>query len=365
MKSNIKFILFYSLGTFLTVFVIALIISALLGILNSIIPLEELSEGEEAFVTLFFIFVPILAGGALWGIYFVKPVITIIALFRCLSAEQNDLNQQITRILNRRNHVKLRYLLYHELLADLYILSENLKDADLQRKELEARKKNWITGISHDLKTPLSYITGYADLLLNRDYQFQQEERLQFLTYIRDKGLLIGELIEDLNLSFKMEEYSGSLPLNRTRFDFIDFMQRLIADIINDPRAGGYEFTLLCDIPRFEIFADYRLLQRAFQNIIINSVIHNPQGTHIETSIKITQPNQVIVDIEDNGCGMDEEMLLKIFNRYYRYSKKDSANFGGGLGLGVAKNILDAHEGSITVASKPSQGTTFTIQLLI
>lgn len=361
MKTKTKFILFYSLGTFFTVFAIALLISALLNIVDTIVPLDELNDISIIIVTLLCIITPVLIGGGLWGIYLAKPILTILSLIRHLSAGQNDLSVYIIKVYNRKGKLKLPYRLYKEVLGDLTQLSEYLSETERKREELEGHKKNWITGVSHDLKTPLSYITGYAELLLSKNYQFEQEERLSFLTNIRNKGVTIGELVEDLSLSFKMDDYNEPLPLSRSQFDFVDFMKRIIADIINDPRAIGYELPLLCDISRIEVNADHRLLQRAIQNIIMNSILHNPQGTSIETSIKVTSSNQVEIDIQDNGCGMEENTLKNLFTRYYRNPIKEDTNLSGGLGLSVAKSILEAHDGKITVTSKPSHGTKFTV----
>lgn len=273
----------------------------------------------DRFQLLLFIFVPVLLGGGLWGVYLVEPLLFILSLIRCLSTGQNDLSGNTAKVYDRKGRLKLPYRLYKEVLDDLSRLSEYLSETECKREKLEENKKNWITGISHDLKTPLSYITGYAELLLGEDYQFEQEERLFFLANIRNKGVAIGELIEDLNLSFKMDEQNGPLPLSCSQFDLVDFMQRLIADIINEPRASGYELTLLFDVSHIEVNADQRLLQRAFQNIIKNGVLHNPQGTLIETNIKLMPPNQIMIDIRDNGHGINENMVKNLFTRYCCY----------------------------------------------
>ena len=361
MSTKVKFMLYYSLGTFIIISVIALVISGLIGIVDAVFPLDDMNNGAELFMVLFSVFMPVFIGGGLLGIYFVKPILTILSLIRCLSIGQNELSEHYAKLYNRRNKLKFSYRLYKEVLWDLSDLSRYLSDTEHKRKELEEHKKNWITGISHDLKTPLSYITGYSELLLSKDYQFEQEERLLFLSSIYNKGVTIGELIEDMSLSFKLDDYNGPLPLSCSQFDIVDFMQRLIADIINDPRTAGYELTFRCDDHRIDVNADKRLLQRAFQNIIMNGVIHNPQGTLIEIDIKAITSNQLMIDVRDNGQGMDEDMTKKLFTRYYRNPIKDDTNFSGGLGLSVAKSILEVHGGEITVTSRLSHGTTFSI----
>ena len=365
MKLRTKFILAYSLGALFTFFSIAMAISGLIGIANSIKPLDDMPEGLAFASVLGSTVLPILIGGGLWGIWFVGPILTILSLLRRLSTGQNDLSEHMEKLYTRRDKRKLkpRYRLFAEVLGDLSRLSDYLMQTELQRAEREESKKNWITGVSHDLKTPLSYITGYAELLLTKDYQFEQEERLFFLRNIHNKGVTIGELIEDLSMSFKMDEFKGTVPLSRAVFDFVDFMRRIIADIVNDPRASGYDLALQCDISSLEISADQRLLQRAFQNIIMNGVLHNPQGTAIEINIEAMPDQRARIEIKDNGRGMSEDTVKNLFTRYYRNPEKEDANFSGGLGLSVAKTILEAHGGTISVASVPSLGTAFTVIL--
>ncbi len=129
------------------------------------------------------------------------------------------------------------------VLTNLYKLADDLEQADLERNQLEEAKKNWIRGVSHDLKTPLSYVIGYSALLLSEEYTWNEAETNNFLNLIHSKGEYMTEMIGDLNLSFKLNEIGTKVPLTTTSYNIVDSMQKPIADIMNNPKAFKYDFS--------------------------------------------------------------------------------------------------------------------------
>lgn len=308
--------------------------------------------------------IPFLIGGVMLGLFFVNPLVYMISLIRDLSLENTTLPDMAYQVYTDKGKLKARYFLYREMIGDIRALAKQLNSAQIERERLEAAKTNWIAGVSHDLKTPLSYITGYSSLLLNDEDAWQEAEIKKFLQEIHDKSVVIADLIGDLNLSFKMDAFSDVYPLEKARFDAVDFLKRLLADIASSPNAAQYEFSFHSSVDLIEIHANEKLLYRAMQNVVMNAVTHNPQGTEIDLTINNDTANgQVSIVIADNGIGMNKETVMKLFHRYYQ--SMESENKSGGLGLSVAKSMIEAHGGKIVATSKLGLGTVFEITLPI
>lgn len=333
MRMRIRFITFFISGLLLFVLSMSLFIAFFLEYV--------LPTPDNDVLLIIVVIIPFVIGGAALGVIFVNPLLFMLSLVKKLSTGQYDLSQVVNRVHKRNGKLKIRYSLYKELISDLSALAGNLRETEIQRKQLEDAKTNWIAGVSHDLKTPLSYVTGYSALLLSENYTWDIEETRRFLTQIYDKSVYIGELINDLNLSF--EQGVPKLPLIKETFDLIDFMRSLIADIANTPNATEYILEFQTTENHLFISADKKLLRRAFQNLLVNAMRHNPHGTSIMVGIKKGKAGQVIVSVSDNGAGME-------------WPPKDTEEKPG-RGLSIVENIISAHGGSFTIESKPMQGT--------
>ncbi|WP_342435464.1 ATP-binding protein [Paenibacillus sp. FSL L8-0436] len=145
--------------------------------------------------------------------------------------------------------------------------------------------------------------------------------------------------------------------------ELIGFLQRLIADVGNDPRAVSYLLSLDAEIESLELVADEKVLYRALQNVLMNAVLHNPEGTAIHVTVRREGEESANIMISDNGTGMDEDTLNNLFQKYYRGAKGSSHKLGTGLGMAIVKNLILAHGGFLTVDSEVSKGTTFHIRL--
>jgi signal transduction histidine kinase len=351
---HLRFISFFVGGLFLFILIYGLFVA--LFIEFPIIRFAE-DSGSETLYILTVTFVPFILAGAILGQYFVSPLTFMVSLVRQLSSGDYDLSNVQNKLYKHNGKLKKRYNLYKELLYDLNILSENLIQTEKQRIQLEEAKTNWITGVSHDLKTPLSYITGYSNLLLSRK-DWSNEEQEDFLHKIKTKSEYIESLIGDLNLSFKLESMETTFPLNLEEFNLIDFARRLMADILNTPQANLYEIGYMADEEHIMIKADKKLLSRAIQNIVMNAINHNPEGTEINLRIQRDLTKGTIeISITDNGKGIDENALKNIFSRYNSTEEYKDNNASGGLGLSIVKSIVKAHKGEILIESELGKGT--------
>lgn len=187
-----------------------------------------------------------------------------------------------------------------------------------------------------------------SSMLLSPQYDWNSEEKTVFLTEIQQKANHMEELIGDLNLSFQLDEQQ--LPVQWEKHDLVEFIRRIVVDVANDPRSAGSSLTFENDEPQMETLFDMKLLQRALHNLLLNAVLHNPSGTNIKVSI--TKSTQLQIVISDDGLGMDDKAIDRLFSKYYRGVPTDFRSEGTGLGMAIAKQLVLAHGGDILVTSE-------------
>ncbi|AIQ68213.1 sensor histidine kinase [Paenibacillus graminis] len=362
MKTGLRFSIHFVIG--LIAWMLGLGLTMMISV-EVLFPLLGLLEGQEYYdLYILAVFgVNITACSVLFGWYFGSPLKFMMSWIASLSGGNFEPPPAVQSIFKRNRKLKSRYRLYGELIVNIQSLSASLRQAELERRKLEENKKDWVAGISHDLKTPLTYVTGYSTLLLNEEYSWNADEQRTFLQEIHSKGLHIEELISDINLSFQMNEDHASLPMQLGTLELIGFLQRLTADVGNDPRAVSHLLSLETETELLELVADEKLLYRALQNVLMNAVLHNPAGTAIHVTVRREGDESVSITISDNGTGMNEDTLKNLFQKYYRGAKDGSPNLGTGLGMAIVKKLILAHGGFLTVESEVSKGTAFHISL--
>ncbi|OIB00972.1 two-component sensor histidine kinase [Paenibacillus sp. LC231] len=299
---------------------------------------------------------------ALFGWYFGGPIGFIMAWIHRLSQDNYKQPADLTKIYTRKGKLRMRFRLYQEVLEHLQSLRVILQANEIERSQIEEAKQEWIAGISHDLKTPLTYIKGYSALLLNEQYEWSKEEVISFIREMDDKGKHMEELIQDLSLVTQLNRADGTFPLQKTNQDIVEFTKRVVADISNNPQASSYHMHFQADPPAFYVDFDSKFMQRILQNMMMNAILHNPEHTDIYVQIADTGEHAAI-RIMDNGVGMPAHMVEHLFQQYYRGTTTDSSSEGTGLGMAIVYKLVQAHNGTIHVKSEPSQGTTFTIRL--
>ncbi|MFJ8530846.1 sensor histidine kinase [Bacillus sp. NPDC094106] len=278
--------------------------------------------------------------------YMSKPVLKIIEHIKKLKQGKYGQVQQETGV-------------YAEVYANLNQLSSQLKNVDRQREKLDTMRAEWITNISHDLKTPLSSIKGYSEIIGNRDYKIGEEEIRQYAEVIQNKSIYIEKLIDDLKLTYQLK--NALLPIQKIKVDIVELVRETIIEFMNMPHYENRTIEFQCADDELFLKVDQKLMQRVLANILINALVHNVHGTIIRVSVKQISQNCVII-IEDNGKGIVAGELIYIFDRYYRGTNTESET-GSGLGMAIAKDIIVAHGGEITVDSTEGKGTKFNIQL--
>lgn len=229
-----------------------------------------------------------------------------------------------------------------------------------EEKLLEKRKADFISLITHDLKSPLTNIIVYTELLKDKTLD---EEDAEFVGSISRNGKKLLEMVEQyLDLS-KME--AGMLELKTSRFDTIDLINEAVGDI--QVQAAEKAITIDKELPleAVEIVADRERLSRVLTNLLSNAIKYSPNGAKVTVSARETAegPERFLeIKVSDTGYGIDPKELPHVFERYYRSSSTSGAR-GTGLGLAVVKSLVDAHKGRVSVESILKEGTIFTVTL--
>lgn len=221
------------------------------------------------------------------------------------------------------------------------------------------QREDWIANISHDLKTPLSSIKGYSELLADPDYQFSEDEVRNFSEQILQKSNYMDSMIEELRLNEKLMH--NSIRLKKEKGNFTVFIEEIIKEILNHPNYSNRKIIFKSNPESIEYSFDHDLMKRCLENLIFNSFIHNDEETTVHIQLnKIGK--EITLRIIDDGIGMNEEDLENLFNRYYRGTNTTNHK-GSGLGMSIAKEVIEAHDGEISVQSHYKKGTEIKINL--
>lgn len=235
-------------------------------------------------------------------------------------------------------------------------MREKLKESAEQRLQYDLESKELIRNISHDLKTPVTAVKGYVEGIMD-GVANTPEKMDKYIRTIYNKANDIDRLIEELTLYAKID--TNNVPYNFEKVNVERYFSDCVEEISTELSAKNIVLTYFNYVDKETvIIADAEQLKRVIDNIISNSVkyIGNKKGA---VNIRINEENDFIhVEIEDNGKGIDKKELPYIFDRFYRADSSHNSNEGGsGIGLAIAKKIIEAHEGRIWATSKLNTGT--------
>lgn len=249
--------------------------------------------------------------------------------------------------------------IYKSVFKRLNQLSTRLKSSELEQQKTKEQRGKWISNISHDLKTPLSTIKGYSEILSEPNYKFSSEEIREYSRTIHEKSIYMESMIEELRLNEELME--KGIELNRETDNLTTFIRDVIIDILNHPKYSKRKILFESTDETIIYSFDKRLVKRSIENLIYNALIHNNESTVVMVNIVQTEI-ETIITIEDNGKGMSSEELEQLFNRYYRGSNTKNTK-GTGLGMSIAKEVIEAHGGTLGIKSEVNKGTIIIISL--
>jgi signal transduction histidine kinase len=225
------------------------------------------------------------------------------------------------------------------------------------RKTLERQRQEFLTMLTHDIKSPLAVVLGYADFLLEHGKRQSPEQRSKDLRQLRQNVQTVFSLVENyLNLSLFEE---GHLKLQRKPIEMNELLAHIGQRYESEARQRqvALQFELQPDLPTIE--GDQLALSRVVENLVSNALKFTPQEGKITVS-SVWRNGEVVTTVADTGPGIAAEEVPLLFDKYHRGTTSREAE-GTGLGLFIAKALVEAHGGRIEVQSVPNQGANFSV----
>jgi two-component system sensor histidine kinase VicK len=231
-----------------------------------------------------------------------------------------------------------------------------------EMQKLDNMRKEFVANVSHEMRTPLTSIKSYAETLLDGAYK-DSETAVKFLTVINSEADRMTRLVKDLLQLSRLDNHQ--MQWNMQQFSFTELVRNSIVklQIEAENKNQKIESYIMGDIP--EIKGDRDRIEQVVLNILTNAIKYTPEGGKITVYVSRIF-NDVTLKVADTGIGIPRKDLSRIFERFYRVDKARSREMGGtGLGLSIAKEIVEAHGGTITAESELGKGTEITVKLPI
>jgi two-component system phosphate regulon sensor histidine kinase PhoR len=252
-----------------------------------------------------------------------------------------------------------------QLITNIVRLVHELESSDREEivhlKELEVFRKEFLGNVSHELKTPIFTIQGYVHTLLEGGIEDNEINLLYLQKAAKSIDRLIS-IVDDLESISKLE--AGELILENRTFDISELVQDVIESL--EFKAKETSITLTQENPDEKhryVYADKDRIRQVLVNLLVNSIKYGRKSGNTTVRIE-SQDDYIIVDVIDDGIGIEKQHLGRLFERFYRVDKSRSREQGGtGLGLAIVKHIMEAHQQAIHVESEVNTGTTFSFTL--
>lgn len=305
-----------------------------------------------------------------WPWFLLFIMLTFLASFIILQIRvENFIYRRIKQIYDDVSLLESTSFTSGPITTDMKTLTEEIekfaKDKKIEIDTLKIReeyRKEFLGNVSHELKTPLFTVQGYIHTLLDGAME-DKKVRKKYLQRAAKGVERLIYIIKDLDLITKLE--IGELHLEMEDFDIIELIQNVF-DLL-EMKASKKRISLVFDMdyPKpVYVHADKDKIQQVLTNLLVNSIKYGQLDGTTEVSVENLIKNKVIVRVTDNGEGIEEEHLTRLFERFYRVDKSGSRREGGsGLGLAIVKHIIEAHNEKIYVESVVDVGSEFSFTL--
>lgn len=305
-----------------------------------------------------------------WLLIFILVLISVvifIVLFQIFTRKTVNYLHEITEAIQQisdgdfNTRIDVRYSDEFSVIADnINHMAMDLEFLNKSQLKAEATKNELITNVAHDLRTPLTSILGYLDIL-NTHPELPEEKRRDYIRIAYNKSVRLQTMIEDL-FSFTKLSF-GKMPIKAEHLDLV----KLIEQEIEEFYPAFKDHNLTCEFKSSSasamVLADGQLMARAFENLIGNAAKYGKDGKVIKITIK-SEGTAVKICITNYGSVIPPEDLPYVFDKFYRVEQSRTETTGGtGLGLSIAKAIIEGHNGRICVKSSLNGGTTFEVTL--
>jgi len=238
-------------------------------------------------------------------------------------------------------------------------LAASINDMARDLERYQNTRSEFFANISHDLKTPITYLEGYARVVAERLYESEEEEQ-QYLMIIHNEAKRLNRLINDLFELSKLED--GQIRLEPETLNLVPVMERVLSNVSLNASQKSIDLHLRTPDSVIHVWGDEGRLEQILMNLLDNAIRYTDQGS-ITASIE-PGPEQCRISIQDTGIGIPEAELPYLFDRLYRVEKSRSREHGGsGLGLSIVSKLVELHHGRIEVKSLYGQGACFILTL--
>jgi len=229
--------------------------------------------------------------------------------------------------------------------------------------EMDKLKNEFISTAAHELRTPLTAIMGFAELLNDpvQQWGFSDEQKTDFIQEIFDRGLALKGIVDDL-LDISRIESGRDIDLKLEKTSLQSVIKKSVDLFKSQYRAHDFKTKLPPEVMSVQVNIDRHRMTQVIENLLSNAVKYSPEGSLVSIEGKINQ-DVIEISISDNGIGMTEEETNRVFDKFYRADSSATGIGGFGLGMSIAKQIVEAHNGEISVESEKDKGTTFTFTL--
>ena len=245
----------------------------------------------------------------------------------------------------------------HDYLGYIVILIDITKEA-----EVDKLKNDFISNVSHELRTPVTILRSYADTLYNYGEDFKFEEQKEFIGIINDEVIHLNNMVNDILDFSKLE---ADVKIEKQMLDLTETIQRTLTGL-----------KVLADEKQMEIFLikqenlplvpyNEEAIERVINNLVVNAIKYSPENSKIEITVGLTEDNEhVKVSVKDEGIGIAEDVIDRVFDRFYRTENTTHTIKGTGLGLHLVKTAIEKqHDGKVFVQSELGKGSTFSFIL--
>ena len=294
------------------------------------------------------------------------PILILVIIFvNCLFClflylySVTFLNRNIQPIINAIGKLPVGLNKQVNSVQELNRLTLAVNSANKKLRKNEEFKENWISGIAHDIKTPLSVIVANTSLAIEKT---DNDDLLKNLKPTLVESHYIQNLLNDLNIFARLT--NSNLKLNQEITDIIPFFKEIIIQIINQEIWNDFNFEIIPDnnLLGKKMYIEKSLMSRVIHNLIYNSVLHNPSGCNIQIVLNYISRNKFSVIIRDNGIGTSTD-ILKNINKIEEFNFDISGVRRSGMGLKISNQIVDLHGGSMIITSE--QGEYFQTEIIL
>ncbi|ARA93660.1 sensor histidine kinase [Rhodothermaceae bacterium RA] len=247
------------------------------------------------------------------------------------------------------------------LIWQVYRTGQALEKEIREMKKMENYRREFIGNVSHELKTPIFAIQGFAETLLDGALEDERVNRAFLQKILHNTGRL-ANLVRDLSEISKIE--TGELEMVRKPFD----LRRVVREVVEsmEHMAAAKDVALRASLPETlpRVMGDRERIQQVLINLVDNAIKYNNAGGHVEVTARGRPDGEVEIAVVDDGIGIAPQHIPRLTERFYRVDKSRSRRQGGtGLGLAIVKHIIGAHDRRLLIESRPGRGSTFAFTL--